>query len=159
MRFYHEHFGSLAQQICSSSWFNIWLWRLDFFVTCDLHPGLCAHVSEIRHKKLYKALCLVGSYCSSLLIVASRKHYTVDVVVARGILHRQEAARFEYSDLIKLLLLSLSTIDKDSKTKEENHKLLNGNSVDPADRRPRTQVNGKIQEDANGIHDTAMNGA
>jgi hypothetical protein len=30
-------------------------------------------------------------------------------------------------------LLPLSTKDKDSKPKEENHKLLNGNSVDPAD--------------------------
>jgi hypothetical protein len=31
------------------------------------------------------------------------------------------------------LLLPLSNKDKDSKTREENHKLLNGNSVDPAD--------------------------
>lgn len=32
------------------------------------------------------------------------------------------------------LLLPLSTKDKDSKTKEENHKLLNGMAGDPADR-------------------------
>jgi hypothetical protein len=30
-------------------------------------------------------------------------------------------------------LLPLNTKDKDSRTKEENHKLLNGNSGDPAD--------------------------
>ncbi|EEF34524.1 conserved hypothetical protein [Ricinus communis] len=58
------------------------------------------------------------------------------------------------------LLLPLSTKEKDIKNKEENHKLLNGNSVDPADWRQRTQVNGKILEDANGVHaDTnGMNG-
>ncbi|TYI99057.1 hypothetical protein E1A91_D01G260600v1 [Gossypium mustelinum] len=33
-----------------------------------------------------------------------------------------------------LILLPLSTKDKDKWTKEENHKLLNGNSVNPADR-------------------------
>lgn len=31
-------------------------------------------------------------------------------------------------------LLPLNIKDKDSRTKEENHKLLNGNSGDPADR-------------------------
>lgn len=31
------------------------------------------------------------------------------------------------------LLLPVTTKDKDDKTKEENHKLLNGNSGDPAD--------------------------
>ncbi|CAN1303949.1 Phosphatidylinositol:ceramide inositolphosphotransferase 1 [Linum perenne] len=57
------------------------------------------------------------------------------------------------------LLLPLTTKDKDEKTKEENHKLLNGNSVD--DWRVRTQVNGKIMEDTDGIppNTNAMNGA
>ena len=32
------------------------------------------------------------------------------------------------------LLLPLTSKDKDSKNKEENHKLLNGNSGDPTDR-------------------------
>lgn len=31
------------------------------------------------------------------------------------------------------LLLPVSVKDKDGKNKEENHKFLNGNSVDPAD--------------------------
>ncbi|KAK8649440.1 hypothetical protein V6N13_130169 [Hibiscus sabdariffa] len=62
----------------------------------------------------------------SFLIVASRKHYTVDVVVACGILRRQEIARTNGS---YPLLLPLSAKDKDNKTKEENHKLLNRNSL------------------------------
>ena len=32
------------------------------------------------------------------------------------------------------LLLPISSKDKDGRTKEENHKLLNGNSADPMDR-------------------------
>ncbi|KAL6987698.1 sphingomyelin synthase [Sarracenia purpurea var. burkii] len=54
------------------------------------------------------------------------------------------------------MLLPLS---KDGRTKEENHMLLNGNSVDPADRRLRTPVNGKILDDGNTVHiDMGMNG-
>ncbi|GMH23046.1 hypothetical protein Nepgr_024889 [Nepenthes gracilis] len=53
------------------------------------------------------------------------------------------------------LLLPLSTKDRDGRTKEENHKLINGNIGDPLDWRPRTQMNGKIMED--GHADTAMN--
>ncbi|KDO58010.1 hypothetical protein CISIN_1g0346311mg, partial [Citrus sinensis] len=52
-----------------------------------------------------------------------------------------------------------SSKDKEARTKEENHKLLNGNSVDPADWRQRTQVNGKVLEDGNVHADNAMNGA
>lgn len=88
-----------------------------------------------------------------------------------------------------LLLLPMSVKDKDGRNKEEDHKLLNGNSVDPADwvgtgtcgflalllngqivsdptniplivfQRLRTQVNGKVLEDGNNLHDNAMNGA
>ncbi|GAY49816.1 hypothetical protein CUMW_121980 [Citrus unshiu] len=54
---------------------------------------------------------------------------------------------------------SISSKDKEARTKEENHKLLNGNSVDPADWRQRTQVNGKVLEDGNVHADNAMNGA
>ncbi|KAF2306230.1 hypothetical protein GH714_015903 [Hevea brasiliensis] len=93
----------------------------------------------------------------SLLIIASRKHYTVDVVVAWYTVNL--VVFFISKKLPELpdrtsgaasLLLPLSTKDRDIKNKEENHKLLNGNSVDP-DRRQRTQVNGKILEDANGV--------
>ncbi|TYI99056.1 hypothetical protein E1A91_D01G260600v1 [Gossypium mustelinum] len=101
----------------------------------------------------------------SLLIVASRKHYTVDVVVAWYTVNLvvffvdkklpELSGRTNGSSLI---LLPLSTKDKDKWTKEENHKLLNGNSVNPADRRPRSQSNGKNLEDVNiNQVDTSMN--
>lgn len=102
----------------------------------------------------------------SLLIVASRKHYTVDVVVAWYTVNL--VVFFIDKKLADLpdrtaasLLLPLSTKEKDSKSKEENHKLLNGISGDPADRRQRTQVNGKIMEDGNTVvhADATMNGA
>ncbi|KAJ8570734.1 hypothetical protein K7X08_037706 [Anisodus acutangulus] len=54
---------------------------------------------------------------------------------------------------------SLLRVSKDSKTKEENHKLLNGNYGDPEDWRPRTQIKGMIMEDGNVVHvETSMNG-
>ncbi|KAE8730439.1 Phosphatidylinositol:ceramide inositolphosphotransferase [Hibiscus syriacus] len=117
-------------------------------------------------KSCIKHFAWLVATVQSLLIVASRKHYTVDVVFAWYTVNL--VVFFIDKKLPDLpdrssgnlhMLLPLSTKDKDSKTKEENHKLLNGNSVDPADLRPRTQVNGKIQEDSNGIHVTAMNGA
>ncbi|KAH0925175.1 hypothetical protein HID58_017431 [Brassica napus] len=76
-------------------------------------------------KRFIKLFGWLIAFVQSLLIIASRKHYTVDVVVAWY----------------------------------ENHKLLlNGNGVDPADWRPRAQVNGKI--DSNGVHtDNSLNGA
>ncbi|KAH9736263.1 phosphatidylinositol:ceramide inositolphosphotransferase 1 [Citrus sinensis] len=102
----------------------------------------------------------------SLLIIASRKHYTVDVVVAWYTVNL--VVFFIDKKLPELpdrtsgnlpLLLPVSSKDKEARTKEENHKLLNGNSVDPADWRQRTQVNGKVLEDGNVHADNAMNGA
>ncbi|KAA8518972.1 hypothetical protein F0562_016254 [Nyssa sinensis] len=97
----------------------------------------------------------------SLLIIASRKHYTVDVVVAwytvNLVVFFIDHKLPELPDRSGggMLLLPLS---KDGKTKEENHKLLNGNSGDSVDWRMRTQVNGKISEDGNAVHvDTVMN--
>ncbi|BBH06216.1 hypothetical protein Prudu_017799 [Prunus dulcis] len=103
----------------------------------------------------------------SLLIVASRKHYTVDVVVAWYTVNlvvffidKKLAELPDRTNGAASLLLPLSTKDKDSKTKEENHKLLNGISGDPADRRQRTQVNGKTLDEVNTVHvDATMNGA
>ncbi|XP_062231050.1 phosphatidylinositol:ceramide inositolphosphotransferase-like isoform X2 [Phragmites australis] len=46
-------------------------------------------------------------------------------------------------------MLPVTVKDKDSKLKEENTRLLNGNSGDSADRRPRTQMNGKHIENGN----------
>ncbi|WRX23319.1 Sphingomyelin synthase-like domain - like 1 [Theobroma cacao] len=118
-------------------------------------------------RRFIKQFAWLVAIIQSFLIVASRKHYTVDVVVAWYTVNlvvffidKKLPELPDRSNGSSPLLLPLSTKDKDSKTKEENHKLLNGNSIDPADWRPRTQVNGKTLEDANGIHvDTAMNGA
>ncbi|XP_057485382.1 phosphatidylinositol:ceramide inositolphosphotransferase 1-like [Actinidia eriantha] len=98
----------------------------------------------------------------SLLIVASHKHYTVDVMVAwytvNLVVFFIDRKLPELPDRTSgaALLLPLS---KDSRTKDENHKLLNGNSGDPLDRRVRTPLNGKILEDGNTVHvEGAMNG-
>ncbi|KAK0585753.1 hypothetical protein LWI29_033584 [Acer saccharum] len=115
-------------------------------------------------RRFIKQFAWMLAVIQSFLIVASRKHYTVDVVVAWYTVNL--VVFFVDKKLPELpdrtsgnspILLPLSMKDKDSWNKEENHKLLNGNSVDPADRRPRTQVNGKNLEDGNA--DTAMNGA
>ncbi|KAM7464008.1 hypothetical protein LguiA_032129 [Lonicera macranthoides] len=98
----------------------------------------------------------------SLLIIASRKHYTVDVIVAwytvNLVVFFVEHKLPELPDRSggATLLLPLS---KDSRTKEENHKLLNGNSGEPADWRLRSQINGKVLEDGKTVHvETVMNG-
>ncbi|GMJ08410.1 Arabidopsis Inositol phosphorylceramide synthase 1 [Hibiscus trionum] len=100
----------------------------------------------------------------SFLIVASRKHYTVDVVVAWYTVNlvvffidKKLPEVLDRTNGNLPLLLPMSTKDKDNRTKEESHKLLNGNSVNPADWRPRTQSNAKILEEANANQvDTAM---
>ncbi|KAM3702731.1 hypothetical protein ACB094_04G050600 [Castanea mollissima] len=98
----------------------------------------------------------------SFLIIASRKHYTVDVVVAwytvNLVVFFIDKKLPEMPDRTSgaSLLLPLTSKDKDSRNKEENHKLLNGFNNH---RRQRTQVNGKNLEDGNTGHpDTAMNG-
>ncbi|KAG5095293.1 hypothetical protein JHK84_050881 [Glycine max] len=119
-------------------------------------------------RRCIKQLGWTLAVCQSLLIIASRKHYTVDVVVAwytvNLVVFFVEKKLEELPDRTNAaaaLLLPLSTKDnKDGRTKEENHKLLNGNGVDPADWRQRTQANGKILEDSHAHHaDTAMNGS
>ncbi|KAK0606711.1 hypothetical protein LWI29_003203 [Acer saccharum] len=76
------------------------------------------------------------SYCLLVSSVASRKHYTVDIVVAWYTVNL--VVFFVDKKLPELpdrtsgnspILLSLSMKDKDSWNKKENHKLLNGNSV------------------------------
>ncbi|KAJ0088698.1 hypothetical protein Patl1_31748 [Pistacia atlantica] len=125
---------------------------------------------------VYKAVCLVACYCSELLdcSISQTLHwlmlllpgmnvtiisywYTVNLVVF--FIDKKLPELPDRNSGSSPLLLPVSTKDKDGRTKEENHKLLNGNS-DPSDWRPRTQVNGKIMEDGNGVHvDSAMNGA
>ncbi|XP_004513276.1 phosphatidylinositol:ceramide inositolphosphotransferase 1-like [Cicer arietinum] len=118
-------------------------------------------------RRSIKQLAWLLAVIQSLLIVASRKHYTVDVVVAWYTVNlvvffvdKKLPELPDRSVAAAATLLPLSTKDKDSRTKEENYKLLNGNSGDPADRRQRSQINGKITEDGNTHHtDLAMNGA
>ncbi|PIA48181.1 hypothetical protein AQUCO_01400630v1 [Aquilegia coerulea] len=108
-----------------------------------------------------KLLAWLTAATQSLLIIASRKHYTVDVVVAwytvNLVVFFLDKKLPELPDRMNGTpspLLPLVTKDKDSRTKEEHHKLLNGNSGDTVDR-----VNGKISEDANSVHsDTTSNG-
>ncbi|KAJ1420082.1 Sphingomyelin synthase-like domain [Sesbania bispinosa] len=117
-------------------------------------------------RRSIKQLGWLLAVIQSLLIVASRKHYTVDVVVAWYTVNLvvffidKKLPELPDRSIAAASLLPLSTKDRDSRTKEENHKLLNGNSGDPGDRRQRTQVNGKIMDDGNTLHaDSAMNGA
>ncbi|KAF9596795.1 hypothetical protein IFM89_013342 [Coptis chinensis] len=112
-----------------------------------------------------KLLAWLIAVIQSFLIVASRKHYTVDVVVAWYTVNlvvffvdKKLSELPDRSNGTTSPLLPLSTKDKDSRTKEEHLKLLNGNSVDTVDWRQRP-VNGKILEDSNNVHaDTAING-
>ncbi|XP_065854278.1 phosphatidylinositol:ceramide inositolphosphotransferase 1 [Euphorbia lathyris] len=119
-------------------------------------------------QRFIKQLGWLVAVVQSLLIVASRKHYTVDVVVAWYTVNlvvffidKKLPELPDRSTGATSLMLPLSNKDRDSKNKEENHKLINGNAGDPADwGRPRSQVNGKIVEDpktVNGDSD-AMNG-
>lgn len=91
----------------------------------------------------------------SLLIIASRKHYSVDVVVAwytvNLVVFFVDKKLTELPDRLagSASVLPVSVKDKDSKLKEENSRLLNGNTVDASDRRPRTQMNGKHLENGN----------
>lgn len=117
-------------------------------------------------KRCIKQLGWALTVIQSFLIVASRKHYTVDVVVAwytvNLVVFFVEKKLQEMPDrTAATLLIPLSTKDnKDGRNKEENHKLLNGNTVDPSDWRQRTQANGKILEDGHAHHaDSAKNGA
>ncbi|GAB4856834.1 Phosphatidylinositol:ceramide inositolphosphotransferase 1 [Ancistrocladus abbreviatus] len=113
-------------------------------------------------KRWLKQLSWLIAVAQSLLIIASRKHYSVDIIVAWYTVNlvvffvdKQLPEMPDRSTVGASLLLPLSTREKDGKTKEENHKLLNGNSGDAVDWRPRAQINGKIIED--GHVDNAIN--
>ncbi|CAI8600924.1 unnamed protein product [Vicia faba] len=118
-------------------------------------------------RRSIKQLAWLLAVIQSLLIVASRKHYTVDVIVAWYTVNlvvffvdKKLPELPDRSIAASANLLPLSTKDKDGRNKEENYKLLNGNSGDPADRRQRSQINGKITDDGNTHHtDSSMNGA
>ncbi|XP_038883837.1 phosphatidylinositol:ceramide inositolphosphotransferase 2 [Benincasa hispida] len=117
-------------------------------------------------QRFIKQLAWLLAIVQSFLIVASRKHYTVDVVVAWYTVNlvvffvdKKLPELPDRTNVAVSTLLPLSTKDRDTKPKDENHKLINGNSGDPADRRLRTQVNGKILEEGNAVHiNASMNG-
>ncbi|KAL3839461.1 hypothetical protein ACJIZ3_024052 [Penstemon smallii] len=114
-------------------------------------------------KSFVKQCAWVAVVIQSLLIIASRKHYTVDVVVAW---YTVNLVIFCIDKKLPELpdrsngggpLLPLT---KDNKSKEENLKLMNGNYGDSADWRPRTQINGKVMEDGNVVHvEAVINGS
>ncbi|CAO2840481.1 unnamed protein product [Amaranthus hypochondriacus] len=117
-------------------------------------------------KRWIKHLGWLLAVVLSLLIIASRKHYTVDVVVAWYTVNL--VVFFVDKNLPEIpdrssagasLLLPVSNRDKDNWNKEETHKLLNGHSVDPMDRRQRNGMNGKVMEDGLAVHVDSINGA
>nr|DAD28367.1 TPA_asm: hypothetical protein HUJ06_029835 [Nelumbo nucifera] len=86
-------------------------------------------------RRCIKQLAWLFAVVQSLLIIASRKHYTVDVVVAWYTVNlvvffvdKKLPELPDRSNGTSSPLLPLSTKDKD-----EHHKLLNGNSGDTAD--------------------------
>ncbi|XP_049400285.1 phosphatidylinositol:ceramide inositolphosphotransferase 1-like isoform X2 [Solanum stenotomum] len=86
-------------------------------------------------QRFIKLCAWLAVIAQSFLIVASHKHYTVDVVVAwytvNLVVFFVDKQLPELPDRTSaVLILPLS---KDSKAKEENHKLLNANSGDPAE--------------------------
>lgn len=111
-------------------------------------------------KRFIKQCAWLTAVVQSLLIIASRKHYTVDVVVAwytvNLVVYYIDSKLPELPDRGAAVLLL--PVTKDSRTKEENHKLLNGNAGDPTDVRLRSQVNGKAVEDSNTmLSETVLN--
>ncbi|URD94149.1 phosphatidic acid phosphatase-related [Musa troglodytarum] len=113
-------------------------------------------------KRFIKFLAWVVAIVQSLLIVASRKHYTVDIVVAWYTVNLvvffidKKLPEMPDRSSGSQPLLPLNAKEKDGKFREDHHKLLNGKTVDAADRRQRVQVNGKHGEDANHIHSNSV---
>ncbi|CAN6333576.1 unnamed protein product [Urochloa humidicola] len=107
--------------------------------------------------RFVKMLAWCIAVAQSLLIISSRKHYSVDVVVAWYTVNL--VVFFVDKKLTELpdrsagsaSILPVSAKDKDTKLKEENTRLLNCNSGDSADRRPRAQMNGKHIENENHV--------
>ncbi|KAH0457673.1 hypothetical protein IEQ34_012988 [Dendrobium chrysotoxum] len=108
-------------------------------------------------KRFIKMLAWLMAVIQSLLIIASRKHYSVDVVVAwyttNLVVYFIDTKLTEMPDRTNgnQPLLPLVAKEKESKS-DETHKLLNGNSVNALDWKNRTQANGKHLEDRNYVH-------
>ncbi|KAJ4969810.1 hypothetical protein NE237_002909 [Protea cynaroides] len=115
-------------------------------------------------RRCIKQLAWLIAVIQSLLIIASHKHYTVDIVIAWYtvnlvvfFLDKKLPELPDRTNASLSPLLPLNSKEKESKTKEEHHILLNGNSGDATDWRQRTLVNGKILENGHAVHgDLAM---
>ncbi|EMS60605.1 hypothetical protein TRIUR3_23119 [Triticum urartu] len=119
-----------------------------------------------------KLLAWMMAIIQSLLIIAARKHYTVDVVVAwyavNLVVFFVDTKLPEMPDRTNgSPLIPLSNKDKDGRPKDEKdvrlkdefHKLLNGNHGDATDRRQRVQMNGRhAEEDMSMLSDATPNG-
>ncbi|KAJ0984061.1 hypothetical protein J5N97_002417 [Dioscorea zingiberensis] len=115
-------------------------------------------------KRFFKLLAWSIAVIQSLLIIASRKHYTVDVIVAwytvNLVVYFVDNKLPEMPDRTggNPPLLPINKW-KDSKSMNEHHMLLNGNSGDIVDWRQRTQTNGKhLDDEGLALTETAMNG-
>lgn len=94
-------------------------------------------------KRCIKQFAWLLALVQSLLIIASRKHYTVDIVVAWYTVNLvaffvdnklpELPDRSVVSSTTTPQVLPLSTKDKDSRNKEELHRFFNGNSADTSD--------------------------
>ncbi|KAF3454612.1 hypothetical protein FNV43_RR05060 [Rhamnella rubrinervis] len=80
-----------------------------------------------------KQFAWVLAVLQSFLIIASRKHYTVDVVVAWYTVNLVVFFVEKIASSSSVPLLPLTNKDKDSKNKEELQKLTDNNSVDTTD--------------------------
>ncbi|PSS34605.1 Phosphatidylinositol:ceramide inositolphosphotransferase [Actinidia chinensis var. chinensis] len=125
---------------------------------------LCAHASSqsVSRSAFIKQCAWFIVVIQGLLIVASHKHYTIDVIVARYTVNLVvffiDRKLPELPDRTSAAVFLLP-LRKDIRTKDKNHKLLNGNSGDPLHRRVRTPLNSKILEDGNTVHvDAATTG-
>ncbi|KAI3782600.1 hypothetical protein L2E82_12651 [Cichorium intybus] len=111
-------------------------------------------------RRFIKQCAWLIAVAQSLLIIASRKHYTVDVIVAwytvNLVVFFVDHKLPEMPDRsLGGLVLPLS---KDGRMREEGTKLINGNSGDPIDRRSRSQANGKVNEDSDNVHVDVLDG-
>ncbi|XP_042048749.1 phosphatidylinositol:ceramide inositolphosphotransferase 1-like isoform X1 [Salvia splendens] len=93
----------------------------------------------------------------SLLIIASRKHYTVDVVVAwytvNLVVFFVDKKLPELPDRSSGSTSQLLPLSKDTRIRDEHHRPLSGSSGDSSDWRPRTQINGKNTEEGHNESD------
>lgn len=122
-----------------------------------------------------KQLAWIVAVVLSLLIVASRKHYSVDIVVAWYIVNLvvfYADRQFFNMEIMERTsggstLLPSNLRDKDGQGRGEHQKLINSNGIGVADMssdwRHRTPINGKLNEDGsphygNPLTDIVLNG-